>query len=488
MGKTRKKPKRRTKGHQPPKKKSKPSSSPVKGILIFIIVAVVGTAAIWGAKKLFRSSMNTPEENPSVIPTKATVEDSTVPSRLTAELDSAALKKTELALIETVIRDFPNNEDALKLVGDFYSRHGKRAEAFKFWQQCLEINPNRVDIYRNIGEVSIEHAEFEEAVTQLSKAVEIDPKAKGIREKMGHALVELGRYDEAVKELEQELLVSPRSVKINFLLGQAYLKLKDYEKAQVYYHKALEIAPDLENAYYGLVRIYTALKQKEKAKEYQIKFRKFQRLRAKESRALSSGASLYTRDLSKLRRAVAQTHLDAQRLYLARADVKKTEEILKKAIEIDPDNTSCYERLGALYHNTNRLAEAVSQFQQISRIEPSNIYSYLNIGMISFKLKKYSDAEAAYARVITIAPQQAVGYRELSRLYLTTGIKIVEAGKLAQKAVELEPSAESFFVLGWAFHLNGDLNQALKAIQQAIRLEPNNPKYRRIYESIQATN
>ena len=487
MSKTRKKPKHRIKGRQPPKKKSKSSSSLVKWIIIFSAIAVVGSAAIWGGKKLFHSSPNTPDEIPSVTPTKP-VEDSTVPSKLTAELDSAALKKTELALIETVLRDFPDNEDALKLVGDFYSRHGKRTEALKFWQKCLEINPMRLDIYRNIGEVAIEHAEFEEAVTQVTKAVEIDPKVRGIREKIGHALVELGRYDEAVKQLEQELLVSPPSVKINFLLGQAYLKLKEYEKAQVYYHKALEITPDLENAYYGLARVYAALKQKEKAKEYQNKFRKFQGLRAKDSRALSSGASLYTRDLSKLRRAVVQTHLDAHKLYLARADVGKTEELLKKAIEIDPDNISSYERLGALYHKTNRLTEAVSQFQIISQIEPSNIYSYLNIGMLSTKLMKYNDAEAAYARVITIAPQQAVGYRELARLYLMNNINIIEAGKLAQKAVELEPSAENFFVLGWAFHLNGDLNRALKAIQEAIKLEPNNPKYRRIYESIKATS
>jgi tetratricopeptide (TPR) repeat protein len=112
----------------------------------------------------------------------------------------------------------------------------------------------------------------------------------------------------------------------------------------------------------------------------------------------------------------------------------------------------------------------------------------LNIGKISTKLKKYDAAEAAYAKVITIAPQQAVGHRELSRLYLITNTKLVEAGKLALKAVNLEPSAESFFVLGWALYLNGDRGGASKAIQEAITLEPSNPKYRQIYERIKGTN
>jgi tetratricopeptide (TPR) repeat protein len=137
---------------------------------------------------------------------------------------------------------------------------------------------------------------------------------------------------------------------------------------------------------------------------------------------------------------------------------------------------------------TNRPAEAVRQFQRISEIEPSNIYSYLNIGRISTKLNKLDDAETSYKRVIAIAPRQAVGHRELSRLYLMTNTKLIKARGLAQKAVNLEPSAESFFVLGWALHINGDRSGASKAIQKAIALEPNNPKYRKIYERIKTTN
>ncbi len=476
MAKTRKKPKRRIKNRQMPKKKTKSSSSSVKWILIFSAIAVVGTAAIWGAKSLLHNTPNTQKKKPAV------------PQKSTAELDSAALKKTEMELVQAVMRDFPNNEASLKLVADFHSRHGRRAEAVKLWQQCLDMNPGQLDIYRNLGDVAIDNGEYEEAIAQFSKAIEIDPGAEGIHDKLGHALVELGRYDEAVKELEQARLVSPESVKVHFLLGQAYLRQKQYEQARVHYHKALEIAPEYENACYGLARVYAVLKQQDKAREYQDKFRSLEGQKAKQDRAISIGASLYTRDLAYLQKAVAKTHLDAEKLYLANADVVKTEEILKAAIQIDPDNSTCYERLGTLYTMTNRLEEAVRQFQRISEIEPSNIFSYLNIGKISTKLKKFDAAEAAYAKVTTIAPQQAVGHRELARLYLMTNTKLVEAGKLALKAVNLEQSAESFFVLGWALYLNGDRIQASKAVQEAIKIEPNNPKYRQIYERIKGTN
>jgi cytoskeletal protein RodZ len=109
MVKTRKKPKHRIKGRQPPKKKSKSSSSSVKWILIFSAIAVVGVAAIWGAKSLFQSFPNTQNKKPAVS------------QKSTSELESAALKKTEMKLVQAVIRDFPNNEAALKLVADFGS-------------------------------------------------------------------------------------------------------------------------------------------------------------------------------------------------------------------------------------------------------------------------------------------------------------------------------------------------------------------------------
>ncbi|MHC4692857.1 MAG: tetratricopeptide repeat protein [Planctomycetota bacterium] len=495
MVKTRKKPKHRIKGRQPPKKKSKPShslvkstspSSPVKWILIFSVIAVVGTAAIWGTKSIVRSFQNT-EKKPTAPLTKP-AGNSTVPEKSTAELETAALKNTEAKLVQTIMRDFPNSEDALKLVADFHSRHGRRIEAVKYWQQCLDKNPGRIDVYRNLGDVAIDAGEFEEAIVQYRKAINIDSKADGIHDKMGQALVELGRYDEAVKELEKARFISTRSAVVHFLLGQAHLKLKQHEKARIHYHEALEIDPGYENAYYGLVRAYAGLKQQEKAREYQTKFRNLEALRMKEDRDMSTGTNLYTRDLAKLRRAVATTHLDAEKLYLAGRDIPKTEELLKRAIEIDPDNTSCYERLGALYNMTNRPAEAVRQFRRISEIEPTNIYSYLNMGRILTRLKKHDAAKEAYARVIQIEPEQAVGYCELARLYLMTNTNLVEAGKLAKKAVNLESSAESLFVLAWAMYLNNDRSGASKAIQEAIKLEPNNPKYRQIYERIKGTN
>ena len=69
-------------------------------------------------------------------------------------------------------------------------------------------------------------------------------------------------------------------------------------------------------------------------------------------------------------------------------------------------------------------------------------------------------------------------------MYLNTYKKLAEARKLAHKAVSLEASPRGYFILSWACDVTGDRNGALKAIEQATRLEPKNAKYRQAYERI----
>ena len=57
--------------------------------------------------------------------------------------------------------------------------------------------------------------------------------------------------------------------------------------------------------------------------------------------------------------------------------------------------------------------------------------------------------------------------------------------KLASKTVELDPSADNHFMLGWACDVNGDSEGALAALQRAIQLDPDNPKYKQAYQTIE---
>ncbi|MHC4741213.1 MAG: tetratricopeptide repeat protein [Planctomycetota bacterium] len=485
MAKARRISKRRRQKRRPiPAKSSPPFSSSGKWIaLIVVIGAVVAILGIY----IFRDNQGRKFGKTPSSPGEERESSAEQPD-LTPEEEVAALKEEEMALAQAVLADFPQAVGALEMMANLHSRHGRRAQALPLWQKCLEKNPRLLSVHRNLGNVAVDEGRYPEAIESFRKALEIAPKTPGLNQEIGHALIETGRYQEAIDQLQEELRISPKSVKTHFLTGQAYLELKQYLQAREHYEAAIQLSPEYSSAYYGLVRVYTGLKERDKARQYEEKFRNLRKNTKEQRHAGRMSVGWAATDLGAVRRSVVSALLDAEKLYLARRDIGKAEELLKRALAIDPNNTQSLERLGALYHMTNRSEAALRQFERISLIEPSNSYNYLNIGSISGKLGKYDEAAKAYAKAIEAAPQQSPGYRMLAQLYLTMGVKPVEAAKLAEKAVSIEASAGNLFVLAWASDVNGNRPQALKAIEEAIRLEPENSKYKQVYERIKSGN
>jgi len=141
-----------------------------------------------------------------------------------------------------------------------------------------------------------------------------------------------------------------------------------------------------------------------------------------------------------------------------------------------------------LYQIKNRVPDALKLYKKIIEIKPQDPLYYLNIGILSTRLKQVDNAETAFLKAIAVAPKSSIGYRELAQLYLKTGTRLAVARELAEKAVTLEAIAINYFVLSWACDVNGDSANGLKAIEKAIQLEPNNLKYKKIYEHIKKKN
>jgi tetratricopeptide (TPR) repeat protein len=451
--------------------------------LVVVVIVCVAIAGFWGVKSFLRSDEEAQKEEPPPILTEQP-EPSTEPLKLTPEQELAALEKEGEELAEKLIREFPNSEEPLVLMGDLYRRRGNSLEAVKFWEKALKVNPKRYDVYHNIGRVAFEKEEYEKAVTAWRKTLEINPEVSGLRNNLARAFLGLGKYSEAIEELEKRIEIFPRSALSNYLLGRAYLQLKEYDKAKEHYEKVIELRPDHTNAHYGLSSVYAKLKQPDKAKEYLAIFKK---LKAKDMEVLQHRDKA-AMDVAAAPKALVALALDAEKLYRERGDLERAEELMKRVETLDPNNTKCLERLATLYQMSNRIEDALAQFEKMREIQPQNPFCYLNIGVLSSQLKRFNEASKAFQQAIALAPKQSLGYNHLARLYLRTNRALAEARRLAEKAVELEATAENYFVLGWACDVNGDVVSALAAMEQAVKLDPDNPKYKQIYEIVKKKN
>jgi tetratricopeptide (TPR) repeat protein len=96
----------------------------------------------------------------------------------------------------------------------------------------------------------------------------------------------------------------------------------------------------------------------------------------------------------------------------------------------------------------------------------------------------FDDAEEAFRKVIKLAPEESSGYCELAWLYLNTKKSFDQARKLAEKALKLETTAANYYLLTCACEMTGDRTNALKSIEQAIQLDPDNVEYKQTYQWI----
>jgi len=449
----------------------------VKRVLIILVAVYIAINGLFQTRPSLLAEVISQQTTSNSKKLQATTP---VGSELTPEQRIATLKKEELELAESLMSDFPNSTYAIMLMGNVLERHGDAVEAVKFMRKVLELDPQRPDVYKSIGWFAMQKGQYEQAIVNWRKALAINPQIPDLHNSIALALLGLGKQKEAIEELEKDIQFSPRSDFSYFMLGQVYLQLKEYDKARENYKKAIALRPNYTNAYYGLFTVYTRLKQRDQAQEHMVIFRK---LKTEEMKNLKDRNEVFD-DLVNMRKGAAETYMYVGQMYGTKGNLQRAEELLKKATTLDPENIIYLDKLASLYQTNNRVSDALKLYKKIIEIEPQNLLCYLNIGILSTRLKKVDDAEKAFLKAIAVSPKNSIGYRELAQLYLKTGTKLVEARKLAEQAVTLEANATNYFVLSWACDINGDSANGLKAIEQAVKLEPENLKYKKIYEYI----
>ncbi|MCP4257728.1 MAG: tetratricopeptide repeat protein [Planctomycetes bacterium] len=394
-----------------------------------------------------------------------------------------ALRTQEQQLTQRLLRDFPESEKPLVLLGDFYQNRGKTDQALKVWQQVLKKNARRADIYDRMAKVAFATDDYKTSSRLWRTAIQINPSLPSLHNNLARSLMQLGQYPEAQQLLEKEIRLSGDNVPSYLLLGGVHLELRQYKDAERCYQKVLEIDPNSHHACYGLYQVYSRLKDRKTAAKYLKQFQQGKsqwRETKKETvvRNLSqadSEAGFYGRCLAKL-------CADARKLYLAKGDRQTTEWLLTQAIELDPNSVALHAALTSFYVDAGRVQEALEVCRFIKQLDPNNLSCQLNLGLLAARLGQFEQAEKALRTAIAMAPTQAAGYRELAQLYLRAKTKQVEACDLAAQAVKLEPVASHYFLLGWAYDVTGDRARGLEALQRAVALDPQNQAYQQVLQ------
>ena len=200
-----------------------------------------------------------------------------------SDLDMAAIKaeadklrSEQFAIGATLLKEFPKDFEALRIMGFVHSGHGDREKMVECWRQCVEIQPNRADVHDQLGRYEFQSQSYETAIEHWQRALAIDAKFPGAHRQIGEALLQLGKPEEAKTYLQRAIEIAGNDSEAHFLLGEVHFQLRDLQQAKQNYVRAAELKPTHKQAYYGLIKTCGQLGERDEVAKYSQKFQELQ--------------------------------------------------------------------------------------------------------------------------------------------------------------------------------------------------------------------
>jgi tetratricopeptide (TPR) repeat protein len=134
---------------------------------------------------------------------------------------------------------------------------------------------------------------------------------------------------------------------------------------------------------------------------------------------------------------------------------KQAESLLKKAVELDPQNAEGHFQLGLIFVNLKNHPEAIEALRKAADLDPSSADTFFNLGFVYAVTKNYPNAEKMFSRVTELKPS-----------YLD----------------------EAYFNLAMVQKIQGKQELTIKNLKQALRVNPKNRKASKYLKQLEAAS
>lgn len=253
--------------------------------------------------------------------------------------------------------------------------------AIRYFKAALDVSEveDRDEVYLDLAMEYENLEDFNAALKVLKEALAKNPKNESALYEIAYCYDQLGLYEQSIQCYSDFIDENPYSFTAWYNLGNAYLKLEDYKQAVWAYDYCILINDEFGPVHFNIGNAYLSSNQFEKAIEH---FEKCIALDGDDPVALSYIGECYEQ----------LKELDVARSYYNRSielapllpdawlglgiieDMEgKTEEgiiLIKKASELDPDNSGVYHVLAGAYEKIGKLEEAADAYELSLAFDP----------------------------------------------------------------------------------------------------------------------
>jgi len=260
----------------------------------------------------------------------------------------------EIAQMEQVIQDEPENPEARVALAESYLQSGQYGAAIEQAEQVLELYPDNEGALLIVGIAYVRLNQPDMALNSLERFVDlrkdqpmasVDTALEAACYFLGESYVKLGRYADAISVLELALGISATDADALYQLGLAYQATGQPELALQYYHKAVRLVPNFVEVYQGMIDSYAALGQPDQ-------------------QAYAQGMEAYSM-----------------------GDYSSALPYLEQATEALPDYAPAFLGLALTYEESGRLEEALTAIERAAELNPNDFATQQALGRIQTALE-----------------------------------------------------------------------------------------------------
>ena len=155
-------------------------------------------------------------------------------------------------------------------------------------------------------------------------------------------------------------------------------------------------------------------------------------------------------------------------------------ETLRRMAAERPERTDALTTLGDLFRSKKRFSDSVEAYDaaiaRIDAIESRHWSLLFSRGIALERSRNWPRAEKDLLAALELSPNQPYLLNYLGYSWVDQGIKLDEARRMIERAVELRPrSGPIVDSLGWALYRIGEFDGAVTQLERAVELEPLDP-------------
>ncbi len=363
-------------------------------------------------------------------------------------LDIGKRENAEVAVRElrTLSAQNPNDASLLLQLGQAYRLKGDLNAARGEFVESIKKQKDLIGARYELAEVSLMTERPADAVQQANRILELRPNDRRARLLRTGGLIATGDAAEARGELAQLIKQFPRDTEPRLQLGLLAIAEKKYSDAIEVLSKHRASGDARVNT--GLAVAYLHQKQYDKARE-----------------ALNEGLKNEP-DSPMLLERLADTEALTGQYDLAI-------DHLQKLLSSDPKSVNLLRRMGEVYELKGDRGNEIASYRQACELAPNDLTAGLSLADALARAGRTNEARAEFQRVVKAHPENAPALNNAAFFLADSGGDLDEALRLAQHALEKSPGQPGFSdTVGYIYLKKGLNDSAVQTFSNLARKYP----------------